>query len=527
MRKRDIALIIFIICLPIACIGMIVDGTEKYNVTQIICGICLLFCIFIAFIGAYSTYKKAKKNLTPKEQRQRTIAFIKKHSKAFLAWSIVSALCAIISLVLLIIFVKYDTAFIVLLNCMFFFAMIFITLFGSYMSIKWENKKNKAIGKAKYIGDVVHGNIVDEEKQNTEEWQKYKAEQELREQKERDREQKSMNNLNNAKYVLTEKYSQFVFSYIEKITQLYSILFLSMFNDTETPMSSILVKPYSSTWSHLLKEKILFDGLQFTESKNQELSKQMQELTDVFIRGLRKRIQENNDYDTEDNTFPVLIYYIIRNNVIKHYYDLWLENYGYDNLEDFCINNRDSIKDVDITKFTYYYIYKKDINLPFVKTYLKSFEEVKEILKELKQKELENDLFENPQKKTIKNDAHSTTLSTIDRIDRMTGVQFEIFMEDYFKKQGFKVTRTPLSGDYGIDLIIENDFSKIGVQVKCYKNKVDISAIQQAVAGLRHYGLSSGMVVTNSTFQPSAIQLAKENNIMLWNRNKLISKLDK
>ena len=142
-----------------------------------------------------------------------------------------------------------------------------------------------------------------------------------------------------------------------------------------------------------------------------------------------------------------------------------------------------------------------------------------------KKEKLENDLFGKSPKKTVVANDTPHTLSPIERIDRMTGEQFEIFMEDYFRKQGFKVTRTPLSGDYGIDLIIENDFSKIGVQAKRYSEKVSLSAVQEVIGGLRHYGLSSGMVVTNSTFQASAIQLAKDNNITLWNREVLVRKL--
>lgn len=107
----------------------------------------------------------------------------------------------------------------------------------------------------------------------------------------------------------------------------------------------------------------------------------------------------------------------------------------------------------------------------------------------------------------------------------MTGEQFELFMTQYFSEHGFKATHTPLSGDFGIDLILENDFGKIGVQAKCYSKKVPQDAIREVVAGLKHYGLSSGMVVTNNYFQPAAIQLAKDNNVTLWDRNMLIKKL--
>ncbi|MDE6275518.1 MAG: restriction endonuclease [Clostridia bacterium] len=106
----------------------------------------------------------------------------------------------------------------------------------------------------------------------------------------------------------------------------------------------------------------------------------------------------------------------------------------------------------------------------------------------------------------------------------MSGEEFEKFMEQYFISKGYNVIRTPLSGDYGIDLIIEHEFGKIGIQLKRYNDKVSLSAVQEVVAGLNHYGLNSGMVITNNYFQPSAIRLAKDNNITLWDRDVLLEK---
>lgn len=227
--------------------------------------------------------------------------------------------------------------------------------------------------------------------------------------------------------------------------------------------------------------------------------------------------------------------------------ELLIKKYGYDSLEEFCDHisspfeqETTNIKVLDdvltisrymsnnaITEFVYYYIFKNNIELSFVDTYKKIVLDMKQIFEQKKKEKLENDLFGKPKKQTAVVNDTPYTLSPIERIDRMSGEQFEIFMENYFRKQGFKVERTPLSGDYGIDLIMENDFSKIGVQAKCYSNKVTASAVQEVVTGLRHYGLSGGMVVTNNYFQPAAIQLAKDNGITLWNRDKLIEKLKK
>lgn len=108
----------------------------------------------------------------------------------------------------------------------------------------------------------------------------------------------------------------------------------------------------------------------------------------------------------------------------------------------------------------------------------------------------------------------------------MSGKEFESFIATLFQKKGFKVLQTPLSGDFGIDVIIENSFIKIGIQTKCYNDKVSNSAVQEAVTGIKHYNLDKAMVITNNYFQPSAIALAKDNNVILWDRDKLLQEIE-
>lgn len=588
MDKRAIIFLCILIALPFGGVYMLIKGILDNNIAQISggaisCVIAVILWVIVIYFFKKQSKKdqKPKRSLTPEEQKQRNLAFIKRHSKAFLAWSVVSVILAVASLILLIIFAKYnDLVLIALSVSLVTFTMIFVALFASYMGVKWENKKkkvpDKAVGKTIDIGEEVYDdNVLEQsetattetmteaEKQNAEEWLKYKAEQEQKqrewfweqqrkareeqercEREKREKEQKSMKYFNELKFALVTKYQETVFNFIEKLTDNYPHLFLKMFKDTEIPMSSILVKPYFNI-SNLLETKILFDGLKFTETADSNMNKKIQELTDFFIKGLKKRITENGDYNDEF-TFSILLYNIIRNNVVKYYRNVYIETYGYESLDELCDyianpfeQDKTKIKVLDdvltisrfmsnnaISQFVYYYIYENNIELPFVDTYKKIVLDMKQIFERQKKEKLENDLFGKPKKKTVTEGDTPYTLSPIERIDRMTGEQFEIFMEDYFRKQGFKVERTPLSGDYGIDLIIENDFSKIGVQAKCYSNKVTASAVQEVVTGLRHYGLSGGMVVTNNYFQPAAIQLAKDNGITLWNRDKLIEKLN-
>jgi len=115
--------------------------------------------------------------------------------------------------------------------------------------------------------------------------------------------------------------------------------------------------------------------------------------------------------------------------------------------------------------------------------------------------------------------------TTIDDIDSMNGIDFEHFLCDLFSKSGYKSEVTKGSGDQGADLIIEKFGERTVVQAKCYSGAVSNSAIQEAVAAKAHYNCSYAMVVTNSCFTKSAMQLANSNNVELWDREILEEKL--
>ena len=119
---------------------------------------------------------------------------------------------------------------------------------------------------------------------------------------------------------------------------------------------------------------------------------------------------------------------------------------------------------------------------------------------------------------------YSQTVSSSD-IDNMTGSQFEYFIASLFKKMGYKTYVTKSSGDQGVDIIAQNNVFKIAIQTKCYHNRVGNKAIQEVTAGMRYYGCNKGMVITNSYFTNSAIELANANDIELWDRHTLEEKI--
>jgi hypothetical protein len=92
---------------------------------------------------------------------------------------------------------------------------------------------------------------------------------------------------------------------------------------------------------------------------------------------------------------------------------------------------------------------------------------------------------------------------------RMSGLQFEQFLEDVFQVLGYpEVVRTRASGDQGVDLIIGDDKERIAIQTKLYQEPVGNKAVQEAFAGMAHYRCDRCAVITNSSFTKSAKELA-------------------
>jgi HJR/Mrr/RecB family endonuclease len=110
------------------------------------------------------------------------------------------------------------------------------------------------------------------------------------------------------------------------------------------------------------------------------------------------------------------------------------------------------------------------------------------------------------------------------KINELSGLDFENLLLDKFSEMSFKVESTPKTGDFGADLIIENiDGTRIAVQCKRFKSKVNLKAVQEVIGAMGHYCCDMGIVITNSSFLNSAIKLAESHDIELWDGDKLVS----
>jgi restriction system protein len=114
----------------------------------------------------------------------------------------------------------------------------------------------------------------------------------------------------------------------------------------------------------------------------------------------------------------------------------------------------------------------------------------------------------------------------MNNIDKLSGEHFEEFLALKFKKLGYKVKLTPTTADYGADLVIRKDKSKIVVQAKRWNSKVGVEAVQQVVASMKYYNADRSMVITNSYFTENAKILAKCNEVELYDRRKLYNLIE-
>lgn len=106
--------------------------------------------------------------------------------------------------------------------------------------------------------------------------------------------------------------------------------------------------------------------------------------------------------------------------------------------------------------------------------------------------------------------------------DRMDGWEFEEYIGELLLRNGFThVEVTKGSGDQGVDILAIRDGISYGVQCKHYTSKISNKAVQEAYAGAGFYGCEVPVVVTNSYFFPSALELGDEIGVELWDRDEL------
>jgi hypothetical protein len=103
-------------------------------------------------------------------------------------------------------------------------------------------------------------------------------------------------------------------------------------------------------------------------------------------------------------------------------------------------------------------------------------------------------------------------------IDFMSGQQFELRLAEAFQHAGYHVKHVGGKGNFGTDLVLEQNGFRTVVQATRRSGPVGQPAVQEAAIARAHYGAQRAMVVTNSVFTESARALAASNAVELWDR---------
>lgn len=92
---------------------------------------------------------------------------------------------------------------------------------------------------------------------------------------------------------------------------------------------------------------------------------------------------------------------------------------------------------------------------------------------------------------------------------------YEAFCANRFEASGWRARITALTGDQGVDILIQKNGIICAVQCKKYSKPVGNKAVQEVVSGMRHYSAECAIVVAPNGFTKSAFQLAKTNEVNL------------
>lgn len=92
------------------------------------------------------------------------------------------------------------------------------------------------------------------------------------------------------------------------------------------------------------------------------------------------------------------------------------------------------------------------------------------------------------------------------------GIAYERYVASILVRQGYRVSFTKKSGDFGADILAKRYGVRLCVQCKAYK--AGISAVQEVLGAMAYYGGQG--VVAATGFTKSARELAMRSRVTLW-----------
>lgn len=105
--------------------------------------------------------------------------------------------------------------------------------------------------------------------------------------------------------------------------------------------------------------------------------------------------------------------------------------------------------------------------------------------------------------------------------------QFETYVGELFRNEGYFVLETPEGPDNGVDLVLRKDGEKTYVQCKHWKtNQVGVDKVRELLGSMTAGGAHAGIFVTSGTYTQPAKALARECGIRLIGGDELVTLID-
>lgn len=97
----------------------------------------------------------------------------------------------------------------------------------------------------------------------------------------------------------------------------------------------------------------------------------------------------------------------------------------------------------------------------------------------------------------------------------LNGFEFERWVSNSLNKFGWDVRTTKETGDQGVDVIASKNAYSVAIQCKRFSKPVGNKAVQEILAGQKHYSLTHAVVIASSSFTKSASELARSTGVIL------------
>lgn len=107
-----------------------------------------------------------------------------------------------------------------------------------------------------------------------------------------------------------------------------------------------------------------------------------------------------------------------------------------------------------------------------------------------------------------------------------TGVEYEFFIADLLRDEGWEIQMTPATGDQGADIIATKQKFRVAVQCKLWSSAVGNASVQEVYTAKGFYQCNAGIVVSNADYTRHARRAATSLDIPLVHHDEIVKVLN-